>query len=129
MKIKASHWARLLFRATESSAGSLLKSRVGEVLNLMDKKGYARLIPKLEGELEAASSAENPGRNFTVETASGSNEMVSKLSVALGVLDEQIKVKLNPSLIGGVKIISDRFVVDASVSGQIDDLQKHLMKN
>ncbi len=128
MKAKTVHYARLMVRAAEGMAGSGLSKRVGEVVDLMRNRGDSRLITKLADELPMAAKIENVGLNYVIETVGDGEAVARALSKKLGVNENRIVTRQNPSLIGGVRIVSDRFVADASISGALCNLEKHLMK-
>ena len=94
---------------------------------LLDKKKWAKLpaiirhLNKIKTESQGFVPAEVESA-FPLSTAL-KNQLAHKLSLFLGKKQVQIKEKLNPDIIGGVKIRAEGFVFDDSLSSHLKRME------
>lgn len=91
-----------------------------------------RLVRILDAYEDLCYEAKNIERIVVVAPMPLSDEKAEAIRKAYGKNrpgQVEVKVKIDPSLIGGVKIITEDGVIDRSVSRQLEDLGRSLRKN
>ncbi len=91
-----------------------------------------RLVRILDAYEDMCYEAKNIERIVVVAPMPLSDEKVEAIRKAYGKNCQgqvEVKVEIDPSLIGGVKIITEDGVIDRSLSRQLEDLGRSLRRN
>ncbi|NQV11869.1 F0F1 ATP synthase subunit delta [Candidatus Uhrbacteria bacterium] len=126
MKTNIETYAELLVSASLDVAGSKLDDRVKEVLNLMDSRGDAHLIKRLESAVSGAYNKLVAGSDIQVTTAGDPEALKVQVAKLLKCHEEDIVAMQDQELIGGAVVKVDNTIIDASVSGSLRRLATHL---
>lgn len=121
--------------AKKQALRALFSSRVGEdslrLLLLLADKGRIGLIPGICREFDALADASRHILNIRIETAapldqSETEAIGEKFRARFNALKVKAQVKIDPSLIGGVRVIAGDRLFDGSVKGRLEKLQTSL---
>lgn len=126
-KLADSHKKQMLATLLKTFADSQLEAFIGVIVD----NSRARNIPEiLEQTLEVLYEKVGVKRGYLFSPIALDRETVSRieetLAHKLGV-EVRLKFRLDPSLIGGVKVALDGKVYDASVIKKIKDMKLHLL--
>ena len=125
MKTKIEDYVRLIVDITTDASGSVLDGQIGNVLRLMRERGDEHLIPRLSGALEMALDNRGGGAVY-VTMAREDDELKKRIAASLNRREEEVKVHIDESIIGGAHVRVGNTVVDGSVKGQFARLKAHL---
>ncbi len=124
--------AQLRNSVTKDIFSAILSPVTMAVLELLIAENRMSQIPQLAGELERIRSREDRVSRVTIELASdpdekGWKDIESRLAEKVGGTAEFTR-RVNPALLGGVKVRINNLVIDGSVSTQIDHIRQLLNK-
>ncbi|MDP3710584.1 MAG: F0F1 ATP synthase subunit delta [bacterium] len=123
MKYTNEQYAEALFRAANEKAAAKQKEILRNFLLLLSRKGDFYRLPLVVQKFEKKYRAYNGINKVRVECPDGITSVVKKQIEK--ILGKKIvwEEKINPALLGGIKIIvNDDILVDATAKRQLDKI-------
>ena len=119
----------------EKVVASAVRGQAGDLalhfVLLLVRKRRERLFPEIITQYEALVQASRGAEPLTIVSArelpqNELDRMVARLSKVYGK-NFEVRQRVDPSLLGGVRIRMGDLAVDASVAGKLDDLARTLL--
>lgn len=139
-KVKARHYALALCEALKEAKTAAEKAqRISNFVRILAKdrvlglgqdiiKEVDRFFKQEEGIFEVGLESARPPEQAEKEQWSRWLIMKAGETLPPGVKRIIFKEKIEPALIGGVRLVTNDFLLDASVRGQLDQLKTHLAR-
>ncbi len=126
-KLLPRHYAKILYNLTREAKDVNAVTR--EFLRFLEDKHALKKLPAIMKEFEEYANRQEGIITAEVTTARELPEKIVQQAVEkiLGSR-AQIKVTTNPDLLGGLKIKTSSHEYDASLKGQLQQLEKSLAK-
>ena len=126
MKLSAKQYAARLDQAWLTVKPGEREALLTAFLQLLHQHHALKLVPRVLEHLQALSDQRAGLTRVTIESAAAVDvdDIQSRLHKAFGKI--VVESRVNPALVGGLKIKVGDALIDASVSGQLKRLQTHL---
>ncbi|MFC1638964.1 FoF1 ATP synthase subunit delta [Patescibacteria group bacterium] len=126
MRYSAAEYARALYEVTREQDDAAARQTVERFVTDMKARGLLAILPEVLREMPAAARAADGIEDVEIEVAHELDKETRKAAVAaLGKKEDEVEVteRVNPDVIGGIRVRGRDTAVDATVRGRLERLR------
>lgn len=127
MAVTPKDYAKAFYLAVRGKPKYEVEAGTKRLAAVLESRGVPRLLPQVLAALPSAMAEADAGRRVTIESARDLGAAaIAAILTAIGAdpAETETVIKVDPTLIGGVKIKRRDGVIDATIKGKLGRLKE-----